>query len=57
MYRMRILVATLDLEKKSITDKWKMENATANFPMALDSKNHRSFHRLPESRKITSHQQ
>jgi YVTN family beta-propeller protein len=38
-----LIVATLDLEKKSITDKWKMENATANFPMALDSKNHRLF--------------
>jgi YVTN family beta-propeller protein len=38
-----LMVATLDLEKKSITDKWKMDNATANFPMALDSKNHRLF--------------
>jgi YVTN family beta-propeller protein len=38
-----LMIATLDIEKKSITYKWKMENATANFPMALDSKNHRLF--------------
>ena len=38
-----LMVATLDLEKRSITDKWIMDNATANFPMALDSKNHRLF--------------
>ena len=38
-----LMIATLDIEKKSTTDKWKMEYATANFPMALDSKNHRLF--------------
>jgi len=37
------MLATIDLDKKSITDNWKMKNATANFPMALDSKNHRLF--------------
>jgi YVTN family beta-propeller protein len=36
-------IATIDIDKKSITNNWKMENATANFPMALDSKNHRLF--------------
>jgi YVTN family beta-propeller protein len=38
-----LMVATLDLEKNSMTANWKMENATANFPMALDSRNHRLF--------------
>jgi DNA-binding beta-propeller fold protein YncE len=38
-----LMIATLDIEKKSITDKWKMGNATANFPMALDAINHRLF--------------
>jgi DNA-binding beta-propeller fold protein YncE len=37
------MIVNLDVEKKSITDKWIMENATANFPMAFDSKNHRLF--------------
>lgn len=38
-----LMIATIDLDKKTITDKWKMENATSNFPMALDLKNHRLF--------------
>lgn len=38
-----LMIAAIDLEKKTITDKWKMENATSNFPMALDLKNHRLF--------------
>jgi YVTN family beta-propeller protein len=37
------MIATIDMDKKSITNNWKMENATANFPMALDTKNHRLF--------------
>jgi YVTN family beta-propeller protein len=38
-----LMIATLDLNRKSITEKWKMKNATSNFPMAFDSKNHRLF--------------
>jgi DNA-binding beta-propeller fold protein YncE len=30
------MLANIDLNKKSITDKWKIDIATANFPMALD---------------------
>jgi DNA-binding beta-propeller fold protein YncE len=37
------LIATIDLNKKSTIDKWKVEIATSNFPMAMDSKNHRLF--------------
>ncbi len=37
------ILATIDLDKKTISGKWKIEIATANFPMALDSKNHRLF--------------
>jgi YVTN family beta-propeller protein len=37
------ILATIDLDKKTISDKWKIEIAAANFPMALDSKNHRLF--------------
>jgi YVTN family beta-propeller protein len=37
------ILATIDLDKYSITDKWKIEIAKANFPMALDAINHRLF--------------
>ncbi len=36
-----LILATIDINKKSITDKWKIEIAKSNFPMAFDSKNHR----------------
>ena len=35
------MLATIDLDKYTITDKWKIEIAKANFPMALDATNHR----------------
>jgi DNA-binding beta-propeller fold protein YncE len=38
-----LILATIDLEKNTITDKWKIEIAKANFPMALDATNHRLF--------------
>jgi DNA-binding beta-propeller fold protein YncE len=37
------ILATIDLTKNTVTDKWKVEIASANFPMALDSKKHRLF--------------
>ena len=37
------MLATIDLENYSITDRWKVEIAKANFPMALDATNHRLF--------------
>jgi YVTN family beta-propeller protein len=37
------LITVIDLEKNSIKTKWKIEEATANFPMALDATNHRLF--------------
>lgn len=37
------ILATIDLTKNIVTNKWKVEIASANFPMALDSKNHRLF--------------
>jgi YVTN family beta-propeller protein len=37
------MLATIDLDKFTITDKWKIEIAKANFPMALDADNHRLF--------------
>jgi YVTN family beta-propeller protein len=37
------MIATIDLEKYSIIDRWKVEIAKANFPMALDVTNHRLF--------------
>ena len=37
------MLATVDLDKNLITDKWKIEIAEANFPMALDATNHRLF--------------
>jgi YVTN family beta-propeller protein len=37
------LLEIIDLERNSIEAKWKIEEATANFPMALDAANHRLF--------------
>jgi YVTN family beta-propeller protein len=37
------LLVSIDLDKYTITDKWKIESAKANFPMALDATNHRLF--------------
>jgi YVTN family beta-propeller protein len=37
------ILATIDLDKYTITNKWKIEIAKANFPMALDATNHRLF--------------
>ena len=37
------MLATIDLEKYTITNKWKIKVAKANFPMALDEFNHRLF--------------
>jgi YVTN family beta-propeller protein len=37
------MLATIDLEKYTITAKWKIEIAKANFPMALDEINNRLF--------------
>lgn len=37
------LLEVIDLEKNLVTEKWKIETATSNFPMALDSENHRLF--------------
>jgi outer membrane protein assembly factor BamB len=37
------ILATIDLDKMAITDKWKIETAKANFPMALDANNHMLF--------------
>lgn len=37
------ILATIDLTNNTVTHKWKIEIASANFPMALDSKNHRLF--------------
>jgi YVTN family beta-propeller protein len=37
------ILATIDLDKYTIIDKWKIEIAKANFPMALDATNHRLF--------------
>jgi YVTN family beta-propeller protein len=36
-------VEIIDLEKKSIENTWKMQDATLNFPMSLDTTNHRIF--------------
>jgi YVTN family beta-propeller protein len=38
-----LTLATIDLEKYEVTDRWKIEIAKANFPMALDEMNHRLF--------------
>ncbi len=37
------ILATIDLNKKSISDKWKVDIALANFPMSVDVANHRIF--------------
>ncbi len=37
------MLATIDLDKYAVTNKWKIETAKANFPMALDATNHRLF--------------
>ena len=37
------MLATIDLDKNLLTNKWKIEIAKANFPMALDVTNHRLF--------------
>ncbi len=36
-------VAVIDREKRAVTDTWPMEKFQANFPMALDERNHRLF--------------
>jgi YVTN family beta-propeller protein len=36
-------IEIIDLEKNIVTDRWKMTEATSNFPMALDETNHRLF--------------
>ncbi len=36
-------IEIIDLQKNVVIDKWKMTEATSNFPMALDSVNHRLF--------------
>ncbi|HVA98875.1 MAG TPA: YncE family protein [Bacteroidia bacterium] len=36
-------IEIIDLEKNIVSDKWKMNEATSNFPMALDETNHRLF--------------
>lgn len=37
------LLAVIDVKKNTIIEKWKIEEASANFPMALDAINHRLF--------------
>ena len=37
------LIEIIDLEKMSIESRWKIEEATSNYPMALDANNHRIF--------------
>lgn len=37
------LIEVIDLNSKTVTEKWKMKEATANYPMALDEVNHRLF--------------
>lgn len=36
-------IEIIDLEKNIVADKWKMTEATSNFPMSLDETNHRLF--------------
>lgn len=36
-------IEIIDLKKNLVTDKWKMTDATSNFPMCLDETNHRLF--------------
>jgi YVTN family beta-propeller protein len=37
------MLVIIDIDKKSIAEMWKMEEATSNFPMAIDESNHRIF--------------
>lgn len=37
------LIEVIDLNINAVTSKWKMTEATSNFPMSLDEKNHRLF--------------
>ncbi|HZJ37122.1 MAG TPA: hypothetical protein VFD29_10915 [Gillisia sp.] len=37
------LIEVIDLNKNTVTRRWKMTEATSNFPMGLDEKNHRLF--------------
>jgi DNA-binding beta-propeller fold protein YncE len=37
------LIEVINLEKKSVESKWKVEEAESNFPMALDEPDHRMF--------------
>ncbi len=37
------LVEVIDLKKQTVEARWKPEGATSNFPMALDTTNHRLF--------------
>jgi YVTN family beta-propeller protein len=36
-------IEVIDLAKNSVTDRWKMTEASSNFPMSLDEVNHRLF--------------
>lgn len=36
-------IEVIDLNKNTITDRWKMTEASSNFPMSLDEVNHRLF--------------
>lgn len=36
-------IEVIDLTKNTVTDKWKMTEASSNFPMSLDETNHRLF--------------
>jgi YVTN family beta-propeller protein len=36
-------IEVIDLAKNSVTDRWKMTEASSNFPMSLDDTNHRLF--------------
>lgn len=36
-------IEVIDLVKNIVTDRWKMSEATSNFPMSLDETNHRLF--------------
>lgn len=36
-------VEVIDLDKQKVVDRWKLTEARANFPMALDAANHRLF--------------
>jgi len=36
-------IEVIDLSKNTVTDRWKMTEASSNFPMSLDEANHRLF--------------